>query len=233
MHVKRCTNELINLNDIEEQVLMQMDKIDWIRLRDWNNSYLYATLKSKKKSTNMRNLCKADGTILATKEDIKGEVLEFYGKLMGNAKLHMEDIDIVAMRDGKQLIMDQRSMLIGPISIQKIKTALKSIINVKAPGVDGFGSKKFKKSWSIIKHDVTAAVMDFFNRGKMKKKINSTFVTLIPKHSKAKTIRDYRPIFCCNTVYKITSKAMAAIMSKVLSSIISRSQATFEYSKGI
>ncbi|CAL5187247.1 unnamed protein product [Lathyrus oleraceus] len=56
---------------------------------------------------------------------------------------------------------------------------------------------------------------------------NRTLVTLIPKHNQERTIREYKPISCCTIVYKIISKVMATRLSRVLSNIISRSQAAF------
>jgi hypothetical protein len=38
--------------------------------------------------------------------------------------------------------------------------------------------------------------------------VNSTLVTLIPKHSAAKTIKEYRPISCCTTIFKVISKIL-------------------------
>jgi hypothetical protein len=81
---------------------------------------------------------------------------------------------------------------------------MKSIGDLKAPGLDGYGAKFFKTTWNIIKKDVIAAVMEFFNDETMYHAINSTLVTLIPKHSAAKTIKEYRPISCCTTIFKIT-----------------------------
>lgn len=50
---------------------------------------------------------------------------------------------------------------------QEINQALFSINDLKAPGIDGFNSHFFKQSWSIIGHDVTDAVKDFFQSGFM------------------------------------------------------------------
>ncbi|CAK8540590.1 unnamed protein product [Lathyrus sativus] len=99
--------------------------------------------------------------------------------------------------------MEHRVMLVKPITIIEIEKALKSIGDLKAPGIDGFGVKKFKASWNLVKDDVIKVVMDLFEKGVKEKKFNSTLVTLIPKHEHAKSIKEYKTISCCTTMYKI------------------------------
>lgn len=55
-----------------------MAKIDWIRLRDENNSYFHASIKSKHKRNTIDQLWKDDGIILVTHEAIVKEVLNFF-----------------------------------------------------------------------------------------------------------------------------------------------------------
>ncbi|KAK2401903.1 hypothetical protein QL285_051464 [Trifolium repens] len=227
MQVKRCREEVIRWNDMEEQMLRQKAKIDWLKLRDGNNRYFHASIKAKQKQCELRAIYKEDGTMVTTHEEIEQEVLGLYGNLMGKADTNMKGIDIVAMRDGPQLTSDQRMMLVAPIQETEIFKALKSIGDLKAPGLDGYGAMFFKASWNIIKLDVIAAVQEFFVEGKIYNAINSTFVTLIPKHTAAKTIKEYRPISCCTTIFKIISKILTLRLSRVLGSIINLSQAAF------
>jgi hypothetical protein len=175
----------------------------------------------------LRAIYKEDGTLLTNHEDIEQEVLQLYGNLMGRADDNLRGIDIVAMRTGPQISSDQRELLITPITEGEIYTALKSIGDLKAPGLDGYGAHFFKSTWSIIKTDFLAAVWEFFYENSMYSAVNSTLVTLIPKHSAAKTIKEYRPISCCTTIFKVISKILTMRLSKVLGSIISTSQAAF------
>lgn len=104
---------------------------------------------------------------------------------------------------------------------------MNGIDNDKALGLDGFGAYFFKKAWHIIKQDVIATVQDFFRNNRMYRAVNCSSVTLIPKHKGAKEIKDYRPIACCSTLYKIISKILANRLSKVLGTIVGNNQAAF------
>lgn len=97
----------------------------------------------------------------------------------------------------------------------------------KALGPDGFNSAFFHDNWSIVKDDVIAGVLHFFETGTMPSGLNSTSITLVPKTPAPSTIRDCRPIACCNTIYKCTTKVLANRIQSVLPLVIGPSQPAF------
>ena len=99
---------------------------------------------------------------------------------------------------------------------EEIKQALFDIEENKAPGIDGFNALFLKKTWIIIQQDVCKAVRDFFQQGKLLRAVNHTVVTLIPKTSHPESIRDYRPIAYCTTIYKIISNIISSRISSVI-----------------
>lgn len=78
---EKCSENLIHLNDIEEKVLSQPAKINWIRMGDGNNSYFHASIKSKQRTDTISQFCKDDGIVLVTQKAIADEVLTFYSNL--------------------------------------------------------------------------------------------------------------------------------------------------------
>ncbi|CAK8576484.1 unnamed protein product [Lathyrus sativus] len=60
--VKELTEEVISLNELEEKILQQRSKIEWLRKGDGNNLYFYASIKAKQHSNCLSNLKKNDGT---------------------------------------------------------------------------------------------------------------------------------------------------------------------------
>ncbi|KHN06941.1 Transposon TX1 putative 149 kDa protein, partial [Glycine soja] len=202
---KDCTEAVIKWTEMEEQMLQQRAKIRWLRLGDGNNAYFHASLKAKYNQTSIKKLYMNDGNFVTTQKEIEDEIMRFYGDLMGREEPNLDSVDINIMRKGCQLNFDQRKYLIGRITDEEIDKALKSIGDLKAPGIDGYGAKFFKDAWSIIKSDFTDAIREFFEKGKMYEPINTSLVILIPKNQEAKYARDYRPISCCTTIYKVIS----------------------------
>lgn len=75
--------------------------------------------------------------------------------------------------------------------------------------------------------DICDAVQDFFRSGKLMKQINHTVISLLPKVSTPIAITDYRPISCCNVLYKCISKIIADGIKKGLKVIVSENQSAF------
>ncbi|XP_024976218.1 uncharacterized protein LOC112514118 [Cynara cardunculus var. scolymus] len=117
--------------------------------------------------------------------------------------------------------------LYDPADFDEIKNAMFSIGDYKAPGSDGFSSKFFKQAWEIVGRDVTLAVHNFFYRGNLPKNLNHTLICLIPKSLNASRVTDYRPIACCNVLYKCISKVIVNRMKGSLDSLIDKAQLAF------
>lgn len=115
----------------------------------------------------------------------------------------------------------------SPISEAEIKNVLFSMPANKAPGPDGFSAEFYRASWPIIKQDFVVAVQSFFMYGLLPRGVNATILTLIPKHVDAKEIKDYRPISCCNILYKVISKILANRLKVLLLDLIEPSQCAF------
>ncbi|XP_074300209.1 uncharacterized protein LOC141631438 [Silene latifolia] len=120
-----------------------------------------------------------------------------------------------------------QDILVLPVTNQEIKTAIFSIPGHKAPGPDGYSSAFFKDSWTVIGDEVCAAVQDVFNSGKLLKQLNATTVTLIPKCKMPTYVHQFRPIACCNVLYKCISKILCNRISLVLPELISKNQGGF------
>ncbi|CAN1128627.1 Transposon TX1 uncharacterized 149 kDa protein [Linum perenne] len=99
-----------------------------------------------------------------------------------------------------------------------------SISGDKSPRPDGFTSEFFKNSWSLVRGDVVLVVQTFFRNGKLHRSVNSAILSLIPKKINASNIKEYRPIACCNVLYKCITKTLAARIAICLSEVISSTQ---------
>jgi len=114
-----------------------------------------------------------------------------------------------------------------PITNDDIKNALFSIPDSKSPGPDGYNALFFKKSWPLIGVDFIAAVRYFFSHNSLPRCVNATRVALVPKIENPSCLNDYRPISCCNVLYKCISKLIVHRLKTALADVIGPSQTAF------
>nr|GEU59262.1 hypothetical protein [Tanacetum cinerariifolium] len=117
--------------------------------------------------------------------------------------------------------------MIREVSDQEIKDAIFSIGNDKSPGPDGYTAAFFKEVWDIISKDIMLAIREFFVNGKLLKELNLTIIALMPKVSSLARVNDYRPISCCNVLFKCISKIIANRIKESLKTLVSSNQSAF------
>ncbi|XP_060183173.1 uncharacterized protein LOC132613142 [Lycium barbarum] len=105
-------------------------------------------------------------------------------------------------------LFEQQVLLLQPYTGKEVKTTVFQIDSNKSPGPDGYGSGFFKSAWEIVGEDVVTAVLEFFTNGKLLKQLNATNIALIPKISSPEQASQFRPISCCNVLYKCISKVI-------------------------
>ncbi|GKE18360.1 RNA-directed DNA polymerase, eukaryota, reverse transcriptase zinc-binding domain protein [Tanacetum coccineum] len=79
----------------------------------------------------------------------------------------------------------------------------------------------------VIGADVCNAIREFLISGKMLGEINATLISLIPKVQTPSKVTDFRPIACCNVLYKCISKIITNRIKLVLGSLVSNNQSAF------
>lgn len=131
------------------------------------------------------------------------------------------------MREGPSVSVAQQRIICSEVIGEEIKAALFEIDDNKAPGTDGFNVAFFKRTWIIVQSDVYQAVQEFFKYNMMLKAANNIVVTLVPKKAQPESIREFRPIACYSTIYKIISKIISERIKGALEDIIGPSQSAF------
>ncbi|XP_022008470.1 uncharacterized protein LOC110907832 [Helianthus annuus] len=117
--------------------------------------------------------------------------------------------------------------MVSVVSRDEVKDAMFQINDEKAPGPDGYSAKFFKEAWGIVGNDVTNAVLDFFGNGKLLREVNATVLSMVPKVKAPKYVSEFRPIACCNVLYKCISKVICNRLKGCLDKLVSQNQSAF------
>ncbi|GKB70196.1 putative reverse transcriptase domain, reverse transcriptase zinc-binding domain protein [Tanacetum coccineum] len=89
------------------------------------------------------------------------------------------------------------------------------------------GSLKRLGSGILWAMNLLKAIHEFFTNGKLLKELNHTIIALIPKVKSPSRVNDYRPISCCNVLFKCISKIIANRIKQSLKILISPNQSAF------
>ena len=123
--------------------------------------------------------------------------------------------------------LEMNNLLTCEFTPEEVTIALKQMGPLKAPGPDGLAPLFYQKYWHLLGEDITKAVLNCLNSGKILKAINHTYITLIPKVKNLEDVKEFHPISLCNVIYMILSKVLANRLKKILPQIVSESQSAF------
>lgn len=209
------------LSNAEEAYKRQKSRINWLALGDKNTKFFHHKMNAHRVRNTILSLVNNQGATLDNPEAIEEEILNYYKGLLGSPFSQKRDacgtLEVVIK---KRIPQDLKDSLTVPVCEDEILKALKSIHKDKAPGPDGFNSAFFQDNWDIVKEDFVAGILFFFESGTLPVGWNATAVTLVPKVAAPHSVKDYRPIAYCNTVYRCLSKILANRLQCVLPSII-------------
>lgn len=169
-----------------------------------------------------------EGNRLTKDEYIARECVNYYTQLFGQQSA--SPIDQLAW-DQIQLqhtvSEEDANGLELPVTNDEIVYALSTIDSDKAPWPDGFSSHFFKRCWRIIGTDFIKAIKSCFSSSKILGEVNATLICLIPKTQTASILNDFRPITCCNTMYKCITKILTVMLKHIVKKIVSPCQSAF------
>ncbi|XP_074298509.1 uncharacterized protein LOC141629396 [Silene latifolia] len=125
------------------------------------------------------------------------------------------------------------AILAKPVTADQLKQSIFSIPKDKAPGPDGYNSQFYGDAWDVVGDEICAAIMNFFSTGQLLAQVNTIVVTLIPKVDRLTSVKHFRPISCCNVLYKAILKIICTRLALILPDLINWSQGAFVKGRSI
>ncbi|KAL0313774.1 UNVERIFIED_CONTAM: hypothetical protein Scaly_2901600 [Sesamum calycinum] len=229
LHLVKCCrlvySEAIKL---ETSMLKQRAKLRWMKYGDQNSKVFFRKISATRAKQRVFQVTKATGEVLTDKSEVTHEFVSYFQTLLGGTRpQRMVDISFLRQELKHILTTDEANLLVAPVTGAEIKAAFFDIDEDSAPGPDGYTSAFYKAAWPVIGHAISEAIGEFFRTGKLLKQINTTLLALIPKVNLPTHVSDYRPISCCNVLYKAITKIIVKRMQLVLHLLVDYSQNAF------
>lgn len=103
---------------------------------------------------------------------------------------------------------DVFNRLASSLNDDEIQKALFDMSPWKAPGPDGYPAGFYQQAWDIVGSSIISFIRQAWLQPDILKTVNHTNICLIPKTAHPEFVNQFRPIFLCNTLYKIVSKVV-------------------------
>ncbi|XP_074315609.1 uncharacterized protein LOC141651814 [Silene latifolia] len=225
-------HDLKGLITARDSFLIQKAKVQWSLEGDLNTSYFHHAIKKIMMLNKVFQIEDKDGMICTEGDTIQEAFLGYYTDLLGPHTL-TDEVNVNMVRKGACCNENHWDILARPVTAEEVKNSIFSIPKSKSPGPDGYTSQFFSDAWHVVGDEVCAAVINFFDTGKLLTQINATVITLIPRMERPTSVKHFRPISCCNVLYKAISKILCTRLAMVLPDIISKNQGAFVKGRSI
>jgi hypothetical protein len=207
---RECLHLLTSLLSAEENFLKQKSRVKWLNLGDGNTAFFHNSVKARNSSNLIKMVKDEHGHSYHEFSEIKRLAISFYKNLLGHSShvFTLEKVERVANLIKKKFSVGCVAKMEAPVTRVEIKDVVFSMNPSMALGPDGFSAGFYQKAWAVVGDDLCEAIMEFFSFGKLLKETNAIILTLIPKKKNASYMSEYRPIACCNVVYKCITKIL-------------------------
>ncbi|XP_062094142.1 uncharacterized protein LOC133800206 [Humulus lupulus] len=182
--------------------LIQRSKITWLQKGDDNNSYFHTCIKKIREENCIVSFLNEQGVVIDDYNEVVHHFLDHFRGYMGSSSSANGSFNSQCIELGHFLDIEMQLSLTKEFRKSDVKKALFSIPSTKSPGLDGYGYEFYKGMWQNIGDDISEAILEFFHYGQLLAKLNETALALVPKTEMPSRAVDYRPIACCNTLYK-------------------------------
>ena len=198
-------------------------RIGWLKEGDANTRLFHQHARYRKKKNFIPKLQVGD-QLITRHEEKAAAVLEFYDNLIGTdyGRERTINLDSLGCPSFELFNLDL------PFSEEEVFNSIKDLPPDKAPGPDGFTGRFYKCCWAVIKNDIMAAIQSLWSGNcRNLSKLNSAYITLIPKKPNAVQVKDFRPISLVHSFAKLVTKIMAIRLADRLDEMVSPNQSAF------
>ena len=161
----------------------------------------------------MTELKSHSGELLSDSKDIRKEMNDFYQDLFSEEEVDLEAQDWLLDKLSMSLDEQEQVSCGGLLTVEECREALNGMDTRKSPGIDGLTAEFCIVFWAVLGSDLVEVLI-----------YGSQHDQLSVSQRRDKKLEKGRPISLLCVDYKIRTKALAARLQKVLSSVLHEDQ---------
>ncbi|CAA7020347.1 unnamed protein product [Microthlaspi erraticum] len=219
----------MRLRVAKESFFKHRSRIRWLGEGDLNKRFFHSVTKVRNASNGIKYLLRGNGMRTSSLQEAHEWAVEYYQSFLTTIRgMYCPDLPrFLATLVESTCSTLQQGFLSLPFNSEMVRRSLFKMPLNKTPGPDGFPVEFFKASWDVVGPELEASVLHFFESSFMPTSLNSTSLVLIPKRPGAEELKDFRPIACLNTLYKVITRLLSERLKNVLPGIILPNQTAF------
>ncbi|KAJ3585261.1 hypothetical protein NHX12_013982 [Muraenolepis orangiensis] len=164
------------------------------------------------------------GQILSESTDIRRHAVGFFSSLFQSELGEEQEVSHGFYEGLPKVEQESSEELEADVSLDELHTALQSMENGKAPGIDGLPVEFYKTMWSVMGEDLLMVLRDSLTGGQLPLSCRRAVLMLLPKKGDLMEIKNWRPVSLLCTEYKLLSKVLATRLREVMGQVIHRDQ---------
>ncbi|KAK6154230.1 hypothetical protein DH2020_008478 [Rehmannia glutinosa] len=208
----------------ERSFLSQKAKCDFLNNSDRNTKFFHSIVKRNSLRKQMNSVILEDGSKTSSFDELSIAFVNYFKNLFGTS--FQNQIDGPSHSSTGLALMRMILVRFLTRSPQAIKLALFDIEDDRSP-VDGFFLRLFQKILGYYWQRCSGGcVCEFLTPQNYLDKSTTLCYALIPK-TIMPLVADFRPIACCNVVYKVITKILASKLESVVPKLIDPAQSAF------
>lgn len=219
----------IFLRNIEEEYFKQRSRIQWLKEGDLNTHYFHKVTEMRNSYNSIRSFTSLDGILVSDPVEMSSLAVGHFSDVLAPHILPVLSFSHFWLQRLSTFKCNEshKRLLSSLPSSSEIEKTLKKINKNKTPGPDGLTSGFYTAAWPILGAEVVDGLLNFFQTTFLPAATNATILTLVPKKPGATLVADFRPVSCCNTLYKIISKILVNRLKPLLPGFIVPNQTAF------
>ncbi|CAL9221011.1 unnamed protein product [Arabidopsis halleri] len=190
-----------------ESFFRQKSRIRWLKDGDANTRFFHRAVLAHHAKNLIKYLRGDDDSRVENVGQLKDMIVSYYTHLLGSESQSTSPFSVDTIRAIHPFRCDDTlsAKLSAIPTVEEITLSVFSMPKNKAPGPDGFPVEFYWDTWSF----------------------NTTAIILIPKDTGADRLANFRPLACCNTIYKIITRIFSNRLKLFISEAVQGNQVGF------